>query len=248
MGIMFKYITALIFVPYLIYVWKNSEKENPTSSSNFLRNKAVWSYFLIVVGFCFAIALPFIIIAWDNYYTYTTLFVRDPKARISIYGFIAHAYSYYHPGSDWIFELGKIAFLIVLILLLVITKKILNKKEKLENITFVYIAFLWSALYISLSISANPPYFEHLMPWLAILVARYSTQIKINKTFDKVLIASWIIPAAIIFAYLCRWNHFYLYPKSVFYTAYAIGVLSLDIPLFYTFFKYHSLLDALAQK
>lgn len=248
MGIMFKYITALIFVPYLIYVWKNSEKESPTCSSNFLRNKAVWSYFLIVVGFCFAVVLPFILMAWDNYYSSTLDFVHRPKPRISIYGFIAHAYSYYHPGSDWIFELAKIAFLIVLVFLLLITKRVLNKSEHLENITFVYLAFLWSALYISLSISANPPYFEHLMPWLAILVARYSTQIKINKVFDKVLIASWIIPPAIILAYLCRWNHFYLYPKSIFYIAYAIGVLLLDIPLFYTFFKYYTLLDILAQK
>ena len=127
-------------------------------------------------------------------------------------------------------------------------KKILNKRETLENITFVYLAFLWSALYTSLSISANPPYFEHLMPWLGILVARYSTQIKINKIFGKLLIASWIIPAAIIFAYFCLWNHFYLYPKSIFYIAYAIGVLFLDIPLFYAFFKYYSKLDVLAQK
>ncbi len=247
-GIMFKYITALIFVPYLIYVWKNSEKESSKNSLSFLRNKIVWAYFLTVIGFCFAIALPFIIMAWDNYYSYTTLFARDLKARISIYGFIAHAYNYYHPGSDWIFELGRIAFIIILGFLLIITKKVLSKREGLDNITFVYLAFLWSALYISLSISANPPYFEHLMPWLGILVARYITQININKIFDMVIIASLIVPAAIVFAYLCRWNHFYLYPKSTFYIVYAFGVLSLDIPLFYTFFKYYSKLDILAQK
>jgi len=244
-GIMFKYITALILVPYLIYLWKNSEKGN--SNNNFLHYRVVF-YFLIVGGFCFVVIFPFILMAWNNYFSYTLDFIHDPKPRISIYGFIAHVYSYYYPGSNWIFELGKIAFLIVLILLLVVTKKILSKGKTFENITFVYLAFLWSAFYISVSISANPPYFEHLMPWLGILVARYSTQIKINKFFDKLLIASWIIPGAIIFAYLCLWNHFYLYPKSVFYIVFAIGVLSLDIPLFYAFFKYYSILDTLVQK
>ncbi|MFX0163083.1 MAG: glycosyltransferase family 39 protein [Candidatus Hodarchaeota archaeon] len=260
-AIMFKYIAALVFVPFLIHIWKKTRIEQPSFLQEILSNKPVMHYLYTVIGFCFIVTLPFWILDARSFARYGLTFALEARPRVTVSGFFAHLFSHYYPESVgsvskdkyWknydltiVHQLGAVEYFLKISVLLLVTKKFLSKKDKLKEIEFVFLAFLWTLLFTALSMTALPQYFMYSMPWLAILVAWYSTQygmINPRKSFSlRLFIASWLIPLTLILAQLTYKNYFGLSPISIYYLGYALGVAAFNIPLYYALIKYYYLL------
>lgn len=260
-AIMFKYIAALVFMPYLIYIWKKNRIEQPSFYREILSSKPLMHYLYTVIGFCIIVTLPFWILDARSFIRYGLTFALEARPRVTVYGFFAHLFSHYYPESVgsvskdkyWknydltiVRQLGPIEYFLKISVLLIATKKFLSRKDKLKEIEFVFLAFLWTLLFTALSMTALPQYFMYSMPWLGILVAWYSIQygmVNPRKSFNLLLfITSWLIPATLILAQLTYKNYFELSPTRVYYLGYAIGVAAFNISLYYAFIKYYYLL------
>ena len=245
-GVMFKYTAGLLIFPYAIYLHYREKEEDKHKNRlsmpiiSLKKDKKVWKYFITAFSLCFIISLPFLIINWHDYFYYTLDFARSPRPSISIYGVLSHALIYYHPEYDWVRDFGPIEFLLEFTLLVLITKKILKGKKSLENIEFVLIAFLWSVLLISISMTAKSQYFEYSMPWLGILFAKVY-QIKDHAPNKNLLliVSTAIIPLAVVLSHLLYSNYFELSPSSLYYVGYGLGVIFLDVLIFYELIKYY---------
>jgi len=242
-AIMFKYIVGLLLFPYIIYLFYQEKVEEEKkgielrSLTAFMKEEKVWKYVFIVFSFCFIIALPFLLIDWYDYLYYTLDFAHGPRPGISIYGVISHALIYYHPEMDWIRGLGPIEILLEFSLLVFVTKKVLKGQKNLENTKFVFLAFLWSVLLISLSMTVGPQYFEYSMPWLGMLFAKYLYSS--NKSL-RLIISTMLIPPAVVLSYLLYSNHFEISSKGLYYVWYGLGVIFLDLLVFYALIKYYA--------
>jgi len=260
-SVMFKYVAALVLVPYLIQIWKKTKTEHTSSYWGFLSNKPLMHYLAIVISFCVIVTFPFWILDFNNFVHYSLTFARVARPRVTVYGYFAHLFSHYYPDSVgsvpknryWknydltlVHQLTPLEYLLKISFLIIVTKKFISNKDVLKDIEFVFLAFLWTMGFIALSMTALPQYFMYSMPWLGMLVAWYSTlysKINPHKLFSiKLFIASWLIPATLILAQLTYKNYFELSPTGVYYLGYAIGVAAFNIPLYYALIKYYYLL------
>ena len=245
-AIMFKYVAGLFIIPYTIYLHyqRKTEKENKGRKARpliaFIKDKNVLGYVLLVFSICFVISLPFLIIDWHDYFYNTLDFAHSPRPGISLYGVFSHALIYYHPELDGIRDFGTIELLLEFGLLLYVTKMVLKEKKSLENTEFVFIAFLWTTLIISLSMTAKPQYFEYSMPWIGILLAKsYQKNTQNPNRHTLLIVSTAFIPLAVVLSYMLYANYFELSPASLYYTGYALGVIFLDLLIFYVLIKFY---------